>query len=185
MLRELRWEDFDAITEAYWELYDERDRGEPVGVGLLAKRPSREEEAAWFTGVYRRVLAGDGIAVVADVEGRAVGLCNVGPTFPGGRDSDGGHVGELGIMIDHRYRRRGFGRAMILRALELSRNRYEIVRLWVHANNLGAKHLYSTLGFETVGRMPSAVRRGATYIDTELMYVDLRRGASPGAAENR
>jgi ribosomal protein S18 acetylase RimI-like enzyme len=183
MLRELRWEDFDALIESYWELYDERGRGEPIGIGLFANRPSREEEAAWFTGVYRRLLAGDEIAVVADVDGRAVGLCNVHPTFPGGKDSDGGHLGELGILIDHRHRRRGFGRAMILRALELSRVRYEIVRLWVHADNLGAKHLYSSLGFETVGRMPSAVRRGTTYIDSELMYVDLRRWRPPVAVE--
>ncbi|HTP53852.1 MAG TPA: GNAT family N-acetyltransferase [Thermoplasmata archaeon] len=183
MLRQLRWEDFDAIVESYWELYDERDRGEPVGVGLFAERPSREDEAAWFTAVYRRVLAGDEIAVVAEVEGKAVGLCNVHPTFPGGREGDGGHVGELGIMIDHRHRGRGLGRAMIVRALELSRSRFEIVRLWVFANNHGAKHLYAALGFETVGRMPSAVRRGSTYIDLELMYVDLRRWRPPAAAE--
>jgi ribosomal protein S18 acetylase RimI-like enzyme len=184
-LRELRWGDFDSLTESYWELYDERARGEPIGINLFAERPSLEAEAAWFAGLYRRVLNGEEIAVVAEVDGRAVGLCQVRPAFPGGPGSDGGHVGELGILIDHRYRGRGLGRTMILRALELARARYEIVRLWVFSNNEGAKRLYRKLGFEVTGRLPSAVRRGTTYIDEELMYIDLRRGPVPEPVANR
>lgn len=184
-VRELRWEDFDALVESYWELYEERERGEPIGIGLFEKPPTRAEEAVWFAGVYSRVAAGEEIAVIAEAEGRAVGMCSVRSTFPGGRSSDGGHVGELGILVDYRHRGQGHGRAMIVRALELARARFDVVRLWVFSTNVGAKRLYERLGFVTTGRMPLAVHRGSTYIDTELMYIDLRSGAAPAPAEKR
>ncbi|MGP8077266.1 MAG: N-acetyltransferase family protein [Thermoplasmata archaeon] len=185
ILRELRWADFEALVESYWELYDARDRGEPFGIPLFAVRPSQEEEAAWFATLFRRTVSGDGIAVVAEVDGRAVGLCEIRPTSPGGRGSEGGHVGELGILIDHRHRGRGLGRAMIRRALELAPARFEIVRLWVFANNDRAKRLYVRLGFTAAGRLPSVVRRGTTYFDEELMYVDLRHWRPPDPGANR
>lgn len=184
-LRELRWGDFEPLTESYWELYSERERGEPIGIHLFAERPSKEDEAGWFSGLYRRIVAGDGVAVVAEVEGRAVGLCEIRPAFPGGRSSETGHVGELGIVIANGHRGRGLGRAMLIRALELARARFEIVRLWVFSTNEGAKRLYVRVGFLPAGRLPAVVRRGETYIDEELMYVDLRRWQPPGPPTNR
>lgn len=179
VVRELRWNDFDALTESYWELYDERARGEPIGISLFAERPSRAAEARWFSDLVAAVETGEKIVVVAELDGRAVGQCTIGPTFPGGPGSDGAHVGELGILVDHRYRGRGLGREMIVRALEQARARYEIVRLWVFSTNERAKRLYLSLGFLPSGRQPYAVRRGSEYIDAELMWLDLRRWKAP------
>ncbi|MGB6501745.1 MAG: GNAT family N-acetyltransferase [Thermoplasmata archaeon] len=185
ILRDLRWEDFESLTESYWELYDERDRGEPVGVLLFAERPSAAAEAAWFSGLYQRTLKGEEIAVVAETEGQAVGLCQIRPASVQGPTGEGGHVGELGILVHHRHRGQGVGRAMIERALELAMPRYEIVRLKVFANNERAKRLYQELGFVLCGRLPNAIRRGSTYIDEEEMYIDLRRPDSSGAPTKR
>ena len=180
-IRELRWGDFEALLETYWELYEERARGERVGIGLFDQRPSRPDEVEWFSTLFKRALEGEVFAVVADVDGRAVGLCDIHPVVRGGRGSDGGHYGELGILVDRRQRGQGIGRAMMVRALELARDRFDLVRLWVYATNERARGLYRSLGFEVTGRMPSAVRQLGEYIDAELMVVDLRRWSPPPA----
>jgi RimJ/RimL family protein N-acetyltransferase len=178
--RELRWTDFDALVEMYFHLYDERDRGEPIGIHLFHQRPSAVDEIDWFAGLYRRTLAGDCITSVAEEEGRPVGSCTIAPD--GGRlDSELGHVGVLGVLVDHRYRGRGAGRAMMIRSLEAARTRFETVRLSVFADNERAKSLYRHLGFVLYGTLPRGVRRGERYFDQEFMFLDLRGWSAPPA----
>lgn len=172
-VRELRWGDFDDLVRAYWHLYDERDAGEPHGITLLRKKPTLAEEVEWFSTLYRRVLAGDAVAVVAEVGGKVVGHCTVSRARPA--DSEEGHVGVLGILVEHGYRGLGTGTALLRAALARSRGRFRVVRLGVFSNNAGAKRLYERLGFRKVGAIPRAVRRGRTVVDEELMALVLDR----------
>lgn len=180
-VRELRWEDFDGLVASYFHLYDERRAGAPIGIPLRAEPPSQADEVAWFARVVEGVLAGDAVAVVGEVDGRAVGLCEIRRVGVRGAEND--HVGELGILVDHRHRGRGLGRAMLARALELARGRFELVRLGVFATNDRAKALYASFGFRAVGRYPAAFRRNGAYVDEELMVLDLR--PPPPAEPNR
>jgi RimJ/RimL family protein N-acetyltransferase len=184
LVRDLRWEDFEPLTEIYFHLYDERASGASIGIHLFAERPSRADEVEWFANLYRKCLDGQTVTVVAEEDGRAVGSCVIQGRTPRA-DSEMGHVGVLGILVDHRYRGRGAGRAMMVRALEAARRQFEIVQLGVFADNLGAKGLYRHLGFVTYGTLPRAVRRGDRYIDEELMYLDLGKWAAPPVGPNR
>ena len=171
-LRDLEWTDFDALVENYYRCYDERAAGYPIGITLFAQKPSREAEAAWFSNLYRRVLEGATVGVVAEVDGRAGGSCFVDRRAPG-PDSEMSHVGELGILVHQDYRGRGMGTALMQEALRRCRGRFEIVRLAVFANNEGAKKLYRSLGFELCGRLPRGVKRGDRYFDEEWMMLAL------------
>jgi RimJ/RimL family protein N-acetyltransferase len=177
-VRELRWDDFDDITRAYWRLYDERDAGEPHGITLFARKPTLAAEVDWFASLYRRVLSGDAVSVVAELGDRVVGQCTVSRV---GRepDAENGHVGELGIMVERGYRGRGVGHALLRAAIARSRGRFEVVRLGVHADNVGARHLYESFGFRLVGAIPRALRRHGTYTDDQLMALVLDRRAHP------
>jgi RimJ/RimL family protein N-acetyltransferase len=177
-VRELRWGDFDDIVRAYWRLYDERDAGEPHGITLFARKPTLAEEVNWFASEYRKVLSGDAVAVVAELGGRVVGQCTVARV---GRapDAENGHVGELGIMVERGYRGRGVGHALLKAALARSRGRFEVVRLGVHSDNVGARRLYESFGFRLVGAIPRANRRRGTYTDEQLMALVLDRRAHP------
>jgi ribosomal protein S18 acetylase RimI-like enzyme len=177
-VRELRWSDFDALVETYYHLYEERAAGEPIGITLFGERPARVDEVQWFANLYRSTLEGETIAVVAEEGDRPVGNCIIHPVAPR-RDSELGHFGELGILVDHRFRGRGAGTALLLHALEQARARYEAVRLAVFADNVRAKRLYERLGFRTYGRLPRAIRRGGGYIDEELMFLELAQWAPP------
>jgi ribosomal protein S18 acetylase RimI-like enzyme len=185
MIRDLEWTDLDPFIETYWGLYEERARGDPIGITLFSERPSRSDEVAWFSNLYRRVLEGDTICVVAEQDGRAVGHCEIGPVPGSQAGSETYHVGELGILVDARYRGQGCGRALLGRALERARGRFDLVRLSVFSTNAGAKRLYERVGFTVTGRMPAAIRRGDAYIDLEVMHLDLRPGVPGSHAANR
>ncbi|MGP8071689.1 MAG: N-acetyltransferase family protein [Thermoplasmata archaeon] len=183
-LRGLKWSDYEPLTATYYELYEERDRGESIGISLFHDRPSPEDEVTWFAGLYRRVSSGDTLIVVADVDGQPVGTCTVGPVGPS-RASETGHMGTLGILVNRRFRGRGIGEAMMRQCIELSRGQFELVRLSVFADNEGAKRLYARLGFVPCGRYPRGIKRGTRYVDEDLMILDLTASGSFGRPANR
>jgi RimJ/RimL family protein N-acetyltransferase len=183
IVRELKWGDFDGLLETYYHLYDERAAGEPIGISLFGERPTLADEVTWFANLFRRSIDRELIVVVAEEDGRPVGSCTIQPISPR-RDGELGHVGELGILVDHRYRDRGVGRALMVRALEQARGEFEIVRLGVFADNTRAIELYRRLGFVLYGRLPCGIRRGERYIDEEFMYLSTA-GWEPPATPNR
>jgi len=69
-IREVRWEDFHPLVENYFSYYDELTDEPGLGLILFAEKPSLADEAAWFLGLYRSQLAGDQVALVAEVDGR-------------------------------------------------------------------------------------------------------------------
>jgi len=175
-LRELRWTDFDDLREAYYLLYEERDSGYPIGIGLFGHRPSLADEAQWFQGLFARVQNGATIASVAEVGGHAVGSCMVNRVGPS-EDSEAAHMGELGIMVHRDWRGRGVGSALLEDALARSRGKFEIVRLAVFVNNPRARALYERFGFVPYGRLPKALRRNGEFVDEDLLYLDF--GTAP------
>jgi len=184
MVRELRWGDFDALTEMYYHLYDERAAGESIGITLFAERPSLADEVEWFANLYRKCLEGDWFTSVGEADGRAIGNCTVQPQAARA-DGEQGHIGVLGILVDHRHRGQGAGRAMMVRCLQQAKRRFEIVRLSVFADNTRAKGLYRRMGFQPYGLLPRAIRRGERYIDEEFMYLDLTKWVPPTEGPNR
>ncbi|MCI4373418.1 MAG: GNAT family N-acetyltransferase [Thermoplasmata archaeon] len=184
IVRELRWNDFEPLTEMYFHLYEERAAGESIGISLFAERPSTVDEVEWFANLYRKCLERQWFTSIAEEDGRAIGNCTIQPQTVRA-DSELGHIGVLGILVDHRFRGKGAGRALMIHALEQARGRFEIIRLSVFADNLRAKELYRRLGFETYGRLPRAIHRGDRYIDEEFMFLDLGKWAAPPGAPNR
>lgn len=183
VLRSLRWSDFEPLTAIYYELYEERAAGEPVGIHLFRERPSRADEVEWFSGLFRKVLSEEAVVVVADVGDRPVGQCTVGPVGPL-RQSETGHVGVLGVLVDRQFRGQGVGTALVLRSLEECRGKFEQVRLSVFADNERAKRVYQRIGFEPCGRIARGIKRGNRYIDEELMALDLGRWSPPSEPRN-
>jgi RimJ/RimL family protein N-acetyltransferase len=168
VIRDLRPGDFDDLRENYYACYDERAEGAPIGIVLFRERPSIEAETKWFEGLAGGFGAGDIVAVVAEEGGHAVGLCTVGHEGAS-RESEAGHVGMLGILIRRGFRGRGLGTALLEAALDRCRGRFEVVRLAVFADNEGAQRLYEKMGFQVIGTVPKAIKRGDRFIDERLM----------------
>jgi len=164
VVRPVRPSDFDDLRATYYRLYDERDAGEPIGITLFASRPSLEDEVAWYDRAYARFTAGDSIFLVADRNGRVVGNCVIDRAAPVAA-SESGHVGELGILVREEFRGQGVGSALLHRALEEARSKFEVVYLTVFSVNTRAQRLYERFGFTVCGHLPRAVKRGDRYFD--------------------
>ena len=179
-VRPPRWNDFDDLREIYFHLYDERASGDPIGIHLFDVRPAPADETVWFQTHFKRALEGEEIWVVAEREGHAVGNCTVIP-LSGGPASEQSHVGELGILVHHEHRGSGVGTALLARALELARPKFELVYLSVFSVNVGARRLYERFGFTVCGHLPRVVKRGDQYFDEERMVLDFSK--HPDAAK--
>jgi RimJ/RimL family protein N-acetyltransferase len=172
VVRELRWSDFDDLTATYYLLYDEREVQTDLGISLFRTRPSREDQVTWFANLYRRVLSGETVAAIAERNGHAIGSCIVHCVGPS-RESEMSHVGELGIVVHRDHRGTGVGTALLRRALEQCRGKFDLVRLSVFSVNVRARRLYEQFGFVFVGTIPRAVRRGNQSFGEDFMFLDL------------
>jgi ribosomal protein S18 acetylase RimI-like enzyme len=179
-VRPVRWEDFHDLVRIYLELYDERAAGVPHGIPLQGTKPTLADEVGWFAELYRRVLKGNALAIVAERAGHVVGHCTVTRVGPSPA-AENGHVGVLGILVDRRWRGKGVGRALMREALRRSRERFEVIHLGVHASNVGARRLYESVGFVPIGRVPRAVRRLGETVDVDLMAIVLKPRRKPRA----
>jgi RimJ/RimL family protein N-acetyltransferase len=168
-IRDLAWEDFPSLTEGYLALYDEVRTDPDLGISLFPERPTIGAEVTWFAGLYKAVLDGSAVAVVAEEEGRAVGLCDVKPK--GVQESR--HVGVLGILVERRRRGHGLGRALLEGAIERSRGKFEIVELAVFASNSRARRLYESVGFRAWGTLPKEILRDGRRLDVDHMFLEL------------
>jgi RimJ/RimL family protein N-acetyltransferase len=166
ILRELAWTDFADWVEMYYARYEEILTNPSLGVLLREPRPSLADEAEFFGRLHRQILDGHVVCCVAEDDGHVVGTCSI--TRKGDHVEDR-HVGTLAIGVRADRRGRGVGAALMQRALERCRGRFEVVELGVLAPNETAQRLYQKFGFQECGRLPRAFKRGGTYYDEVLM----------------
>ncbi|NWF95520.1 MAG: GNAT family N-acetyltransferase [Candidatus Thorarchaeota archaeon] len=98
----------------------------------------------WIEGARRR---GD-VILKAEVEGQHAGHLTLQPEeWAASR-----HVAKLGIIVRMDYRNIGVGRSLMLAAERAAPEAgYEKIVLSTFADNSAAQHLYSSLGYRTVG----------------------------------
>lgn len=107
-----------------------------------------------------------GAMVVAEIEGKIVGWCDITP-----KDKEKErHVGTLGIGVTKKYRAQGIGAALLQTALEAAKQRgLEKVQLGVFALNTRAYEFYKKQGFIEEGRERRALKIRGKYVDSILM----------------
>ncbi|MBB4609914.1 L-amino acid N-acyltransferase YncA [Sphingomonas yabuuchiae] len=113
--------------------------------------PAMTEEAAlayWF--------GGDKTVFVFEEDGAVLGTYYLRANQAGGGD----HVANAGYMTGSPARGRGVARAMALHSFDEARARgFAAMQFnFVVASNEAAVHLWTALGFATVGRVPGAFR---------------------------
>ncbi len=85
----------------------------------------------------------------------------------------GNHVCNCGFMVSSEARGRGLATKMCIHSQEeAKRLGYKAMQFnFVASSNEGAIHLWTKLGFETVGRIPKAFNHpGGGFIDALVMY---------------
>jgi ribosomal protein S18 acetylase RimI-like enzyme len=90
------------------------------------------------------------------------------------------HCAELaGTYVAPRFRRRGFGRAVVNAVVAHARSLDGVrqLKLGVNATNTPALLLYRSVGFRRFGVEPDALCVEGTYYDEELYVLRLKQGA--------
>ena len=170
LIRDVRPTDFDDIVETWFSFFPEAEADPSFGLSLYRERPTMEEERKWFTGALQDIENGNLVKIVAEVDGRVVGWCDIRRVAPRTHND---HRGSLGICLRRGFRGRGIGKALVAAAIAKSRGKFESLELTVLTNNETAVRLYRQYGFRSYGRRPSAIKRCGRYFDERLMFLDL------------
>ncbi|MGB9416614.1 MAG: GNAT family N-acetyltransferase [Acidobacteriaceae bacterium] len=156
VIRTATREDDDAI----WEIL------EPVlragDTYTLPREMSRNDALAYWLSPGHEVF-------VAENEGAILGTYYLRANHRGGGD----HVANCGYMTAQQAAGRGVARAMCLHSLDVARQRgFRAMQFnFVVSTNEPAVHLWTSLGFATVGRLPGAFLHSTLgYVDALVMY---------------
>jgi ribosomal protein S18 acetylase RimI-like enzyme len=87
------------------------------------------------------------------------------------------HKGHIwGVYVTQDWRGKGVGRRLLSELITHARVNPELEQLYlaVAAGQDPAKRLYESLGFEVYGREPHAIKLEKTYVDEDLMVLQLR-----------
>ena len=109
-----------------------------------------------------------GVHLVALEGHNVVGWCDIAP----GAFEGTSHVGHLGMGLLPNYRRRGWGKELLSRALlSAFQTHIERVELEVFSSNVGAIRLYNNAGFREEGRKQNARKLEGQYDDILLFGI--------------
>jgi ribosomal protein S18 acetylase RimI-like enzyme len=117
-------------------------------------------------------LASDKETFVADVDGEIVGTYYIRANQAGG----GKHVCNCGFMTNAQSVGKGVARAMCVHSLNQARTRgFRAMQFnFVVSTNIRAVKLWQAMGFEIVGRLPSAFQMpNGAYVDALVFYQHL------------
>jgi len=158
-LRTPKWEDLDDLLEFINGLVDEE--------AMIAanQKHTRESETDWLARNLTNLEKDKHVAVVAEVDGRVVGSCELTP-----RPGRMSHVGSLGISVKDGYREKGIGQEL-MRELERQAPRLglESIYLEVFSTNDRAIHVYRKMGYKETGRIPMCIKYKGGYVDSVIM----------------
>jgi ribosomal protein S18 acetylase RimI-like enzyme len=158
---------------------------------MLAIREIASEEFSLVWPIFRSVVAGGDAfvyppettfedarrfwaapptrAFVAERDGAAVGSYMLRPNQPGLGD----HVANAGYVVAPEARNQGIARALCEHSLKTAAEAgFAAMQFnFVVATNESAVHLWTSCGFETVGRLPGAFRHATLgTVDVLIMY---------------
>jgi RimJ/RimL family protein N-acetyltransferase len=159
VLRTPKWEDLDDFLELINALVEE---GAEI---LRTEKVSREEEADWLSRVLSRLEKDEMFYIVADVDGKVVGISEIGK-----RSGYEKHVGVIGIAIKNGFRDLGIGTAIMKALIEKAREwGLKVLTLTVFATNKRAQHVYEKVGFLQTGTVPKKHFKDGRHIDEIIM----------------
>jgi ribosomal protein S18 acetylase RimI-like enzyme len=87
------------------------------------------------------------------------------------------HKGRIyAVYVSASHRGKGVGRALLAKLLETARqdSSLEQILLGVATSQTAAIRLYRSLGFETFGTEPNAMKVGSNYVDAEHLILRIR-----------
>lgn len=164
VLRLAKREDLQSMTD-----FINQASREDTFISLSGEQLTIEEEAKYLNEVLEKMAKGEAVKLFVFVNDALIGSADI--TRMQRRSQ---HVGLVGIIIKKEYRAEGIGKAMIETLFNLAQKMgLLMLELSCFANNTTACNLYTSVGFEKVGRIPQKLAYKGEYIDSIVMVKDL------------
>jgi ribosomal protein S18 acetylase RimI-like enzyme len=127
-----------------------------------------EQETAWLQKRVEKMRNGECVHVLAFHGNEIVAGCSAEC-----KEGKSRHVSEMGIAIMKGWRNARLGKKLMEHVLERAKKnpKMEIVYLKVFGNNQRARHLYESLGFKEVARLPGFVKHRGERTDDVYMVL--------------
>jgi ribosomal protein S18 acetylase RimI-like enzyme len=159
----------EADAEAFWHIRRERLEREPRAFTESLREhmsTTAQDAAARLRGSS---LEGDFVVGAFD-HGQLVGMAGY-YRDKGEKTRHKGHI--WGVYVKGDYRAKGVGKALMAELLLRVRSQtgLEQVNLGVSTDQLAAKKLYESLGFEVYGHERQSLKIGEEYVDKDLMVL--------------
>ncbi|RZD17264.1 MAG: GNAT family N-acetyltransferase [Candidatus Acididesulfobacter guangdongensis] len=169
-IRDMVLSDFEDVAKNYYLRYEELKFNPKLGVSVKKEPPTFSEELDFFVNLYKRIIDGDVLCKVAIIDDNVVGIVSV-QRLAKGYEHD--HIGILGVDINEKFRNFGIGQALLKTIINDSKAKFELLTLEVSVVNEIAIHIYEKIGFSQYGLKPKALKRGNSYFDYILMYMEV------------
>lgn len=156
-------------AEAFWQIRLERLQLEPRAF-TESLREHMNTTVADAAARLRRSSAEEDFVLGALDNGRLVGMAGY-YREKGEKIHHKGHI--WGVYVRQEYRGQGVGKGLMSELLRRVRAQagLEQVNLSVSADQLAARQLYVSLGFEVYGHERQALKVGEDYVDKDLMVL--------------
>lgn len=136
---------------------------------IMAERQTIKKERKWLDEQLKAIRRRNAVMIVAEVDGKIAGNCQIRRRAAYKRVR---HTGTVGVSVLKKFRGMGIGEMLMRKTMAEAEKRMGVglLTLSAFANNPIAPNLYRKLGFRECGRLPGAFLFRGKYVDEIYMF---------------
>ncbi len=169
-IRKINKNDFADFCKNEYSYNNELRHNVRFGMGTYRSKLTEKKLKGQFFTLLKNIKLGKQIVLVAEEDGSVIGMCEATPNAW----VEAPHIVNIGYSVVKEHRGEGVGSLLLKELLKLCRKKYEIATAGFFSNNTASRKLLEKFGFKRCMFGPRFVKRGNVYMNSEVMYLNLK-----------